>query len=244
MSTHALRTSKGGFHRRAVTAFRTDLSELGREVLEKRRASIWEALMVQLLDPRHPVSLDDYESIAHLGPAVRELRQEARSLLPVLEGRGVWTVNSARRGGGVAELLPPLLALLRELGVDAGWLVMEPGDAAFFRLTKRLHNLVHGWGDAGLGSAERELYDRISRDTAEEISGHLRPRDMLVVHDPQPLGAGATLRGTMDIAAIWRCHIGLDRKTPETRAAWAFLDDYATAYDHAVFTAPQYIPVV
>ncbi|MGX5733267.1 hypothetical protein [Bosea thiooxidans] len=52
-----------------------------------------------------------------------------RALLPILEGHRVWMVNSTSRGGGEAELLPPLLALLRELGVDANWLVMEADDA-------------------------------------------------------------------------------------------------------------------
>jgi trehalose synthase len=198
--------------------------------------------MTHLVEPRHHVSLDDYESIAPLSIAVRELRQEAKSLLPTLEGRRVWMVNSTSQGGGVAELLPPLLSLLRELGVDANWLVMDADNPAFFRLTKRLHNLVHGHGDANLGDAERELYDQVSRDTAEAIARFISPRDVLVIHDPQPLGAGAILRKKTDIAAIWRCHIGLDQKTPETRAAWAFLGEYGSAYDHAVFTAPEYIP--
>ncbi|ETR77243.1 group 1 glycosyl transferase [Afipia sp. P52-10] len=198
--------------------------------------------MAHLVEPRHHVSLDDYERIAHLSTAVRDLRHEARSLLPALAGRRVWMVNSTRHGGGVAELLPPLLALLRDLGVDANWLVMEADDPAFFRLTKRLHNLIHGEGDPNLGQAERDLYDRVSRETAEMVARHLSPGDVLVIHDPQPLGAGAILRERMDIAAIWRCHIGLDRETPETRAAWAFLEEAASVYDHAVFTAPEYIP--
>lgn len=198
--------------------------------------------MTHLVEPRHHVSLADYESVAHLGGAVRELRQEAASLLPALEGHRVWMVNSTSHGGGVAELLPPLLELLRELGVDANWLVMETEDPEFFRLTKRLHNLIHGQGDANLGDAERELYRQVSRDAAEAIAHHISPGDVLVIHDPQPMGAGAILRKKMDIAAIWRCHIGLDQDTPETRAAWTFLDEYASAYDHAVFTAPEYIP--
>lgn len=151
-------------------------------------------------------------------------------------------VNSTRHGGGVAELLPSLLALLRELGVDANWLVMEADNPDFFRLTKRLHNLIHGQGDPNLGQVEHELYGQVSRDTAEAIARHVAPGDVLVVHDPQPLGAGAILRKKMDIAAIWRCHIGLDRETPETQAAWTFLEEAASAYDRAVFTAPEYIP--
>lgn len=90
--------------------------------------------MAHLIESRHHVSLDDYESIAHLSMAVRELRQEAESLRPTLKGHRVWMVSSTSRGG-VAELLPPLLAFLRELGVDANWLVMKTDDQEFFRLT-------------------------------------------------------------------------------------------------------------
>lgn len=198
--------------------------------------------MAHRVDPRHHVSLDDYESIAPLSAAVRELRQEARSLLPSLRGRRIWMVNSTSHGGGVAELLPPLLTLLRQLGVDANWLVMETQDPSFFRLTKQLHNLIHGQGDIDLGDDARALYHRVSRDTAQAIGQSIAPGDVLVMHDPQPLGAGALLRNRMDIAAIWRCHIGLDRETPQTRAAWAFLAEFASAYDQAVFTAPEYIP--
>ena len=198
--------------------------------------------MVHAVEPRHPVSLADYESVATLSAAVRTLRQDAQSRLPALKGRRVVMVNSTSHGGGVAELLPPLLGLMRELGVDANWLVMETHDPAFFRLTKRLHNLIHGIGDPNLGRAERDLYERVSAENAKKIEKFLAPGDVLVVHDPQPMGAGAQLRERLDIAAIWRCHIGLDRETPETRAAWDFLDGYAAPYDHAVFTAPEYIP--
>ena len=198
--------------------------------------------MAHRVEPRRRLSLDDYETVAPLSLAVRDLRREARRLVPLLQKRRVWMVNSARRGGGVAELLPPLVGLMRELGVDTRWLVMETAEPRFFELTKRLHNLVHGQGDAGLGAAERQLYERVSRDTADALRADVAPGDIVIIHDPQPMGAGAMLRETTDIAAIWQCHIGLDHQTPQTRAAWAFLGDYAPAYDRAVFSAPDYIP--
>ncbi|ODS00751.1 glycosyl transferase family 1 [Methyloceanibacter methanicus] len=200
--------------------------------------------MVQIVEPRHPVSLSDYESVADLGATVRGLRQEAESRLAGLDGRRMVMVNSTAQGGGVAEMLPPLLTILRELGVDTRWLVIETQDHAFFRLTKTLHNLIHGAGDPNLGALDQAVYDRVSAENAAAIEDFLNPGDVLVVHDPQPMGAGALLRERMDIAAIWRCHIGLDRETAETRAAWAFLDPYLKPYDHAVFTAPEYIPSV
>jgi trehalose synthase len=151
-------------------------------------------------------------------------------------------VNSTARGGGVAELLPPFLGILRDLGVQAAWLVMETDEPGFFELTKKLHNMLHGEGGAQLGPGERSLYERVSQACAKDLAPHLKPGDVLVVHDPQPLGAGAILRQQLDIAAIWRCHIGLDCETPQTRAAWDFLGPHAQAYDHAVFTAAEYVP--
>lgn len=200
--------------------------------------------MIRLVEPRHHVSLDDYDRVGQLAVAVAvaDLRQEARSLVPALAGRRVWMVNSAARGGGVAELLPSLLRLLRDLGVDANWLVMEPSQPEFFPLTKRLHNLIHDQGDPELGPAERKLYHQVSAEAAEKIGAHVGPADVLVTHDPQPLGAGALVRRQQDITAIWRCHIGLDHRTPRTSAAWRFLQPYANGYDHAVFSVPEYIP--
>jgi trehalose synthase len=195
-----------------------------------------------LVDTRRRLRLADYEGVAQLSGAVRELTQEAHRLAPVLKGRRVWMINSTRQGGGVAEMLPALVGTMRELGVDAGWLVMETAEPEFFRLTKRLHNLIHGEGDANLGPTDRQLYERVSREAAEALRKWISPGDVIVVHDPQPMYAGAILRQTTDILAIWKCHIGLDRDTPQTRAAWAFLDKYAAAYDRAVFTAPEYIP--
>ena len=198
--------------------------------------------MVQIVEPRHAVSLSDYESIADLSRAVRGLRQEAESRLGALNGRRVVMVNSTAQGGGVAEMLPSLLSIMRELGIDAHWLVIETQDHDFFRLTKNLHNLIHGAGDPGLTPEDRAVYDRVTVENAAAMQEFLRPNDILVIHDPQPAGVGAVLREKMDIAAIWRCHIGLDKKTTETRAAWDFLEPYLRPYDHAVFTAPEYIP--
>jgi trehalose synthase len=65
---------------------------------------------------------------------------------------------------------------------------------------------------------------------------------MVVIHDPQPLGAGALLKQELGVPFFFRCHIGLDEETPETRAAWNFLQPYAETCDYAVFSASDYIP--
>ena len=198
--------------------------------------------MIETVAVDEMLTLDDYQAHIHLSEAVRSLRTEARALVPHLEGRTVWMVNSTARGGGVAEMMPRMVTIFRELGVDVKWAVIGSDRPEFFTLTKRLHNLIHGSGDPGLGAAEREVYAAVSRENADALRPLVRPGDLLVVHDPQPLGSGAILRRELDVRSVFRCHIGLDGSTPQTRAAWEFLKPHADVYDHAVFTAPEYIP--
>lgn len=190
----------------------------------------------------HNLTLDDYASVAQLASRVHELRVEAGPLAKRLAGRTVWMVNSTEQGGGVAEMLPTMIALLRELGVETRWAVLETEDDHFFRLTKRIHNLIHDAGDPELGEGEREAFERVSEENAGSLGSMMTERDILVIHDPQPVAVGAILRARMGVPGIWRCHIGLARRTERTSAAWRFLEQYATVYDHAVFSAPEYIP--
>jgi trehalose synthase len=151
-------------------------------------------------------------------------------------------VNSTANGGGVAEMLPKLVGLLRELGVQTEWAVVSPKARGFFTLTKRIHNLIHDFGRPGFTSQDAALYARISREAACELGKRIASQDILVVHDPQPLGAGACLKRRIGVKTIWRCHIGLNCHTQATESAWAFLRPHAELYDHAVFSAPEYVP--
>ena len=198
--------------------------------------------MVEIVPVNETQSLDDYQAVVHLTEAVRDLRAEARLLVPQLEGRTVWMVNSTSRGGGVAEMLPRMITILRELGVATEWLVIGSDNPDFFTLTKRIHNLIHGSGDPNFTAADRAVYEAVSRENADALKTHVKPGDLLVVHDPQPLGSGALVRRELDVRAVFRCHIGLDESSRHTRAAWDFLKPHADSYDHAVFTAPEYIP--
>jgi trehalose synthase len=203
------------------------------------------------IEPRPPLQrvaimetheVDEYAAVAHLAPAVAELRLEAAGIVPLLAGRTVWMVSSTARGGGVAEMLPPIVSLLRGLGVTVEWVVIGSSEPAFFDLTKRIHNLIHGVGSPELSDADRGLYEVVNRQNAESLRQLVRPGDILVVHDPQPLPIAIMLRGQVPLVAVWRCHIGLDAENAATRAAWKFLEPYLEAYAGAVFSAPEYIP--
>jgi trehalose synthase len=188
------------------------------------------------------IKLADYAAEPIFTAAVLELQATAGRIAQGLRDRTVWMVNSTARGGGVAEMLPRMGALLNELGVRTRWLVIGTDRDEFFALTKRLHNLIHGEDESEPTAEDRELYESVSRSLAAEIKARLRPEDILLVHDPQPLALGAMLKREVGLRAIWRSHIGLDHRTATTTAVWRFLEPYVEAYDHAVFSAPEYIP--
>jgi trehalose synthase len=148
----------------------------------------------------------------------------------------VWNVNSTAKGGGVVELLRPLLGYCRGAGVDARWVVIK-GGARFFEVTKRLHNHLHGFeGDGGpLGEAEHETYERALAASADEFSPLVGDRDIVLLHDPQTAGLVEPIRAT-GATVIWRCHVGLDRANDRARRAWEFLRRYVEPAHAYVFS--------
>lgn len=198
--------------------------------------------MFENVKARCALTLDDYAANAYLAHAVSELQREADSLVPRLANRTVWMINSTATGGGVAEMMPRLVTLLRELGVDTQWLVMSTQRPGFFELTKSLHNQIHGSGSETIADGHRDLYRVVSEECAVELRDVVKPGDVVVAHDPQPAGAVATLADSTPVHTVWRCHIGLDRETPHTRAAWEFLQPFVSKFDRAVFSARAYVP--
>jgi trehalose synthase len=185
--------------------------------------------------------LDEAAEFAHLVAPVEELRQDARQVARSLRGRTLWMISSTAQGGGVSEMLPGMITHLRELGIATEWAVMESSDEGFFQLTKRIHNLMHGDGEPGLGDADQSLYETVNRANADALLQHVRDGDILAVHDPQPMPLAALLGEQRDLVALWRCHIGLDTTNEQTRDAWRFLERWSHAYQHAIFSAPEYV---
>jgi trehalose synthase len=151
-------------------------------------------------------------------------------------GRVVWNVNSTATGGGVAEMLRSLIAYARGGGVDARWVVIEAGEE-FFRVTKRIHNRLHGApGDGGrLGKHERAIYERTLEENARQLGRLVRSGDLVLLHDPQTAGLAAPLRAA-GAHIVWRCHIGLDNPNRLARSAWRFLLPYVRPAEVVVFS--------
>ena len=157
----------------------------------------------------------------------------------LLDGRTLWTVNSTAQGGGVAEMLRSLIGYVRGAGIDARWTVIG-GDDDFFRVTKRLHNRLHGADDGGeLGERERAIYERRCTAEAELLAPRLTSSDVVLLHDPQTAGMIPRLVAA-GVPVIWRAHIGLDMPNDLARDAWRFLIPYVECADEYVFSRPTY----
>ncbi|WGF90021.1 glycosyltransferase [Marinivivus vitaminiproducens] len=193
--------------------------------------------------PARP-TLDEYARAERLAPMVDALRDHASEPVRALRGRTVWMISSTAAGGGVAETLPRVVAVLRELGVRTEWRVIQGRNPAFFTLTKRVHNMLHGRDEGDLTEADRELFARESAGMAEELAPHVGPDDIVVIHDPQPAAVGDRLQERLGVPTIWRCHVGLERSTPSTDAAWRFLEPHLRRYGRTLFTLRDYVPDV
>jgi trehalose synthase len=56
-----------------------------------------------------------------------------------MRGLRVLELSSTATGGGVAEMLASVVALERDLGLDAEWQLIA-GDSEFFEVSKTIHN--------------------------------------------------------------------------------------------------------
>ncbi len=173
---------------------------------------------------------------------IRALESDAQALRALLGQRTVWNVNTAAAGGGVAEMLRSALRYSRGLDVDIRWLVFQ-GPPEFFRITKRVHNSLHGSrGDGSpLGPEQAALYQRVTSENAVALDALVRPGDIVICHDPQTAGLVPHLLGK-GMRAIWRCHIGHDRHDDEVDRGWAFLRPYLDTVPAAVFSRAAYAP--
>src|ERR1700674_1769757 len=90
------------------------------------------------MSAREANSIEPYRHIAPKGTVDFLLQLADR-----VQGRRFLHVNSTREGGGVAEILNRLVAIMRDLGIKAEWSVIE-GDSDFYATTKAFHNALQG----------------------------------------------------------------------------------------------------
>jgi len=199
---------------------------------------------LRVIDVARTTHLGHYRLVGDLAPQVDALVASAAEVRRLSGARRVWMLNSTESGGGVAEMLPRLCSLLTELGLDARWLVLEPGDAAFFGATKALHNMLHGRAPSEPVETIAEAVRRTSAEAATSLRSFVDSEDVLIVHDPQPAAIPGFLAPEHRPALLWRCHVGVPFENEHTRAAWKLLEPALAPYTRLLFSSERYVPRV
>jgi len=172
--------------------------------------------------------LADYDAVT----PDRQL-ERLRSLATDLADVRVAHVNSTANGGGVAEILRSLVPLSNDLGIDTDWYVME-ADEPFFEVTKSMHNGLQGQS-VELTETMRNTYYRWTERNAAAFADEY---DIIVLHDPQPLGMVADLVDRFpETKLLWRCHIDV---TSADEQWLRFLADDIRRVDRAIVSRAEY----
>ncbi|MCF8131009.1 MAG: glycosyltransferase [Deltaproteobacteria bacterium] len=169
--------------------------------------------------------LDNYAEIAG-EDVVEHLKQLTRPL----QGLQLVHINATKSGGGVAEILHKMVPLMRELGIDAQWEVIN-GEALFYECTKGFHNAMQG-NQVNLNDSHLKIYEKTNREYAAAVMEKLQKADVVIVHDPQPaalINSFPERKGKW----VWRCHIDASRPF---RPVWRYLRDFVKGYDASIFS--------
>lgn len=144
-------------------------------------------------------------------------------------------INSTKEGGGVAEILSKMMPLMKGIGLNVEWHVIQ-GEAVFFQCTKMFHNLLQGENDTLPSPSFLQVYEQTNKRNAAALKKTLQDADIVFIHDPQPLSLLSHFphrKGKW----IWRCHI--DLSTP-SEGIWSHLKKYVDLYDGSIFTMKEF----
>lgn len=178
------------------------------------------------------ISLREYKKLIP-----EEQYKQIKKISKKLKGLKIVHINATPVGGGPAEILKGLVPLMREVGLNVDWYVMPPRPEFFkILLTKKFHNMMQGDMSLRLTRGEKDAFVEHSKMLAS-MAKNIKA-DILVIHDPQPLGMGRFIsnRGK---GMILRIHIDSVNPNP---AAWNFLRPYMEDYDKVVFSMEEFVP--
>ena len=157
---------------------------------------------------------------------------ELLNLAETLENIKVAHVNSTAYGGGVAEILYNLVPLMKDIGIDTEWFVIEASNE-FFKITKKIHHGLQGM-EVRVSEEEKRFYMNVLKENLSKID---LAKDIIVIHDPQPLGLRTLVKQGFS-KWIWRCHIDL---TSPYKPIWDFAKEMLRKYDASIFHIKEFI---
>ncbi|MFW6231410.1 MAG: glycosyltransferase [Nanoarchaeota archaeon] len=170
---------------------------------------------------------------------IAELKKMAHDL-PI---RRVFMVNSTKTQGGVAVLLQSIVPMLQSLGIETYWLELK-AYTKFFETTKSFHNGLQG---EKFDNIEEHIakYKSFYENEVETYNKHiidyldgLGEGDIVIIHDPQPLGLIKYRNKDDGSKWIWRCHI--DSSKPDQKL-WDFVYSLASQYDARIVSKEAFM---
>lgn len=138
-------------------------------------------------------------------------------------------INSTRAGGGVAEILHKMVAIINKLGIETRWEVIG-GDTKFFDITKKIHNALQGNSER-ITQSMWDYHYEVNRSSAAKLDLHA---DAVIVHDPQP---APLIEFKKNGKWIWRCHIDVANPMKEV---CDYLRRYCEKYEAAIFSVEKF----
>ena len=168
--------------------------------------------------------IDNYKGIVPKGDMVL-----LQKLGEVFQDKSFLHVNSTREGGGVAEILQRMIPLLKDIGINARWDIIE-GDSRFFDITKKIHNAIQGNAETITNEMWEHHYE-INKNNAKRLD---LESDAILIHDPQP---APLVKFRNSGKWIWRCHI--DVSNPYKNVCDQLMK-YCKGYDSAIFSMPSF----
>ena len=189
---------------------REELSRAGREKMSVNSSS-----------PLRIDSFLEYNGKQH----IRNVRELAERLKKAGVKKG-FSINATESGGGVAEMMPDIVALFRDAGMDMNWLVID-GYPEFYDVTVRIHEGLQSSKKDDLTEREIGIFDEVTIANFErlESEGYLKDTDFIFAEDPQTIGLIPLIKAFYPhIMVVWRCHI--DASNPNKQIA-EFASDMA-----------------
>jgi len=159
--------------------------------------------------------------------AIENIKESAEPL----KGKHIVHINSSSMGGGVAEILNTLVFLMNDLKIDTGWRTII-GSHSFFKITKGVHNSLQG-GRWKMTDSRKSIYLEYCKRNS--MINHISNHDIVVVHDPQPLGMIKDYE--KKTTWLWRCHIDLSNPSMETMR---FLLPFIRKYDGVIISSKKF----
>jgi trehalose synthase len=141
-------------------------------------------------------------------------------------------INATKFGGGVAEILQNMVALMKELNLDVNWKTFSAPDS-FFQISKKMHNALQGDSKISFSSEEITQFLDQAKNSYEQIHPE---EDFVIIHDPQPCPI-IKFAEHRKSKWIWRCHIDTSNPNPQ---AWKLVLPYLQKFDARIFTMKEF----